>query len=173
MLLLAALAFPRAAQERKRGATVTKFADPDNVCFIPDAELKKSLTPLQYEVMRENGTERPFANEYWDNHERGIYVDLISGVPLFSSEEKYDSGTGWPSFWKPIDEKRLEFVVDKAHGMLRTEVRSKSSGAHLGHVFDDGPEPSGKRFCMNSAAFKFIPLSKLKDLGYGEYEKLF
>jgi peptide methionine sulfoxide reductase msrA/msrB len=136
-------------------------------------ELKKKLTPLQYEVTQNDGTERPFQNEYWDNKKEGIYVDIVSGEPLFSSTDKYKSGTGWPSFTKRIG---LDGVVEKqdvSHSMVRTEVRSKNADSHLGHVFPDGPEPSGLRYCINSAALRFIPKEDLKDEGYSEYLKLF
>ena len=128
-------------------------------CGIPqdEAELKKLLTPEQYRIMVENGTEAPFRNQYWDNHEEGIYVDAISGKPLFSSEDKFDSGSGWPSFTKPIDEDQIVEKRDLSHGMIRVEVRAKDSNSHLGHVFDDGPGPTGLRYCINSAALKFIP----------------
>lgn len=128
-------------------------------CGLPsdEQELKKLLTPEQYRIMVENGTERPFQNAYWDNHEEGIYVDAISGEPLFSSEDKFDSGSGWPSFTKPIHPSALKELTDKSHGMIRTEVRSTSSNSHLGHVFDDGPGPTGLRYCINSASLKFIP----------------
>ncbi|MGB8170031.1 MAG: peptide-methionine (R)-S-oxide reductase MsrB [Chthoniobacteraceae bacterium] len=136
-------------------------------------ELRKKLTPLQFSVTCENGTERPFANEYWNNHEAGIYVDVITGEPLFASTTKFESGTGWPSFFAPIDKDSVKEVNDTAHGMVRVEVRSKSSDAHLGHVFPDGPKPTGQRYCMNSAALKFIPVAKLKEAGLEKYLPLF
>lgn len=138
-----------------------------------DAELRERLTPLQYKVTREDGTEPAFNNAYWDNHEAGIYVDVISGVPLFSSKDKYASGTGWPSFTRPLDEDNIVVRKDRSFFMVRNEVRGKLSDAHLGHVFGDGPEPTGLRYCMNSASLRFIPVADLEKEGYGEYLALF
>jgi len=142
--------------------------------MIPsDEELRQRLTPLQYKVTRKDGTEPPFDNAYWNNHEPGIYVDIISGVPLFSSIDKYESGTGWPSFTRPLDPEAIVEKQDRSFFTVRTEIRGKASDAHLGHVFTDGPPPTGLRYCMNSAALRFIPKADLAKEGYAEYEKLF
>ncbi len=138
-----------------------------------DDALKKRLTPVQYSVARQSATEPPFRNEYWDNHEPGLYVDIVSGEPLFTSMDKFDSGCGWPSFSKPVDNRSIEEKTDMSHGMIRTEVRTKGSDSHLGHVFPDGPGPEGLRYCINSASLRFIPVDDLEKEGYGEYKKLF
>jgi len=155
------------AENHMSDADASKYVKPDK------EELRKRLTDLQYEVTQEEGTERPFKNAYWDNHKQGIYVDIVSGEPLFSSTDKFESGTGWPSFTRPIDNHAVTEKTDRTFFMTRTEVRSRIADSHLGHVFKDGPKPTGLRYCINSAALRFIPKEKLKQEGYGKFLSLF
>jgi peptide methionine sulfoxide reductase msrA/msrB len=147
--------------------TAQKYAKPAT------AELKQKLTPLQFEVTQNDATEPPFRNEFWDNHDAGIYVDVATGEPLFSSLDKFESGTGWPSFWRPIDDGHVVSRADNKYGMRRIEVRSASGDSHLGHVFHDGPPPTGLRYCINSAALRFVPVAKLAAEGYGGFAERF
>ncbi|HWN82494.1 MAG TPA: bifunctional methionine sulfoxide reductase B/A protein [Candidatus Udaeobacter sp.] len=150
-----------------RNSTTETYAKPS------DTEIKQRLTPLQYEVTQRDATEPPFRNTFWDNHAAGLYVDVVTGEPLFSSTDKFDSGTGWPSFTRPVEAERVVEKSDRALGMTRTEVRSKSGSSHLGHVFPDGPGPAGLRYCIDSASLRFIPVDRLEAEGYGQYKSLF
>lgn len=172
--LVGILAWSGAAGAQARPVTSTRSQSPTRTFVKPsDAELKKKLTSLQYAVTQHEVTETPFRNEYWDNHEPGIYVDVVSGEPLFSSLDKFDSGTGWPSFTRPLVPANIRTKTDRMLGYERIEVRSAHANSHLGHVFDDGPQPTGLRYCMNSAAMRFIPVARLEAEGYAEYVSLF
>jgi peptide methionine sulfoxide reductase msrA/msrB len=163
-------------QAYKKGSGRERFTEEkwvENYRKPNEEELRKKLTPLQYQVTQKCGTEKPFNNEFWNNKREGIYVDVVSGEPLFSSKEKFDSGTGWPSFFKPLEPENIMKKKDASRGMSRTEVRSKHAGSHLGHLFEDGPAPTGLRYCINSAALRFIPREDLEKEGHRTYKKLF
>lgn len=171
--VIAALCAACGSQTTETEVRVLGAPRPIRTAKPSDAELRKELTPAQYNVTQRGDTEAPFHNEYWDNHAAGLYVDVTTGQPLFTSKEKFDSGTGWPSFFRPISSDAVVEHRDTSLGMDRVEVRSKIGDAHLGHVFDDGPRPTGLRYCMNSASLRFIPVDQLAAQGYAKYRAIF
>jgi peptide methionine sulfoxide reductase msrA/msrB len=165
--LCGAMAVGLAGEAKERSLSSRQYGKPS-----PD-QLRRALTPMQFEVTQHAATEPPFDNAFWDNHEPGLYVDIATGEPVFSSTDKFDSGTGWPSFTRPVETGRVTERHDLTHGMIRTEVRSRGGDSHLGHVFSDGPAPTHQRYCINSAALRFVPVAKLEAEGYGAYRALF
>nr|HEX4313408.1 peptide-methionine (R)-S-oxide reductase MsrB [Kofleriaceae bacterium] len=177
LAVVAALAFAvlacTGASDSRADGDAQRTVHPMRTSKPADDVLRKELTPLQYDVTQHAGTERPFHNEYYDNHAPGIYVDIVTGEPLFSSTNKFDSGTGWPSFWQPISKGAVSEHTDDSLGVERTEVRSKLGDSHLGHVFTDGPKPTGLRYCINSASLRFVAVADLDKQGYGQFASLF